>query len=72
MTNNNTTGSSSKRTARKGGWRVIKTLTAEQTQAARAQLLRSAAESHAEIGEHRWAEEYARRADAIDPKKVTL
>lgn len=51
------------------GWKVIKTLTADETRAARVQLLRSSAAAHAEIGEAGWAAEYARRADEfVAPK----
>lgn len=53
----------------KGGWKVIKTLTTEQVRQIRIVDLQGAAESHAEIGAGKWAEEYARRAEALKAQR---
>lgn len=50
------------------GWKVVKALTADETRAARAKLLRSSAAAHADIGADNWADEYARRAAALEAK----
>jgi hypothetical protein len=50
---------------RNAGWKVIRTLTADEARAIRVRELRGAAAAHAEIGEAQHASTYAERADAL-------
>lgn len=53
---------------RNKGWKVIKTLNADEVKAIRETELRGAAQSHAAAGEQGWANEYDRRAAQLGCK----
>ena len=51
--------------SKRNGWKVIRTLTADEARAIRVRELRGAAEAHAEIGADEHAATYAQRAEDL-------